>query len=202
MVSMKKSSIVILFCFGILSLSISGCMQPQPLPESNTTTRTYNSSDFGISVHYPADWMITLYENPGNDPENSDYGGFQLTYTNKSTGFTFKMTGTKNTIPNPPGEDFTECHNGGRGADDRPNLRMIEGNTPVAIGGMVAQKSTWLIDDPEQKTVETIYQLCTSYKSGRIIYYSIFWSAPSEEFFTMRPVVQEILDSFSLYPPS
>jgi len=67
---------------------------------------------------------------------------------------------------------------------------------------MVAQKSMWLINDPEQKTVETIYQLCTSYKSGRIIYYSIFWSSSSEEFFTMRPVVQEVLDSISLYTPS
>jgi hypothetical protein len=57
------------------------------------------------------------------------------------------------------------------------------------------------LDEPENQTVETIYEVCTSYRSGRIMHSWFFWSIPSDKYFRVKPVVQDVLDSVRLFEP-
>jgi hypothetical protein len=52
------------------------------------------------------------------------------------------------------------------------------------------------------ETVESTYDICRTYKSGPSITYRILWSVSSEEFFTVKPVIQEVVDSIRFYEPA
>ena len=199
---MKKISLVILFCLLSLCLSLSGCSQSRPLPVIQNDTMTFDSPHFGISLHYPNEWTVTTEEGVCQNPMNYTYQRFQFKYTDNTTG-SFLISGSRSDC------DPTKVHENFTGSeecafwifDDRPNLTVSESYQPVSVGGVKARRFIDIFHEPGMETVETRYDICKTYKTGPGMIYKILWRVPSEEFFKVKPDVQEVVDSIRIYYP-
>ncbi len=85
--------------------------------------------------------------------------------------------------------------------DDRPNLTVSEAYQPVFVGGVKTRRFIYILHEPGMETVETRYDICKTYQTGPGMIYQIVWSVPSEEFFKVKPDVQEVVDSIRIYYP-
>lgn len=205
----------IFFLLILISLLFSGCVQPSSLPdtynsslsEAHTNPGTFDSTYYGISFRYPGEWNFTTQEKSFNVDTMRELGighAFRAAYTNNTRGFSFVISGSREDFdPRIHSENFTESQECGFGwTDDRLNLTVSEAYNPVTIDGGKARRCIFVLHDPGLETVETYYDICRAYKSGKSMIYRIFWSAPSERYFDYKPVVQEILDSIRIYEPS
>ncbi|NTW16663.1 MAG: hypothetical protein HGA41_04290 [Syntrophaceae bacterium] len=191
----------------MISLSFSGCLQPSPLPEAQNNPGTFDLPYYGISFQYPKEWtFISQERNDKADKmkESEDVKIIRAMYTNNTSGFSFFIGSSRIDFdPHIYSENFTGSQECGYGwTDDRPNLIVIEAYKPVIIDNGKARKYIFILHDPENETVETYYEICRTYKSGKSMKYMVFWSAPSEKFYDYKPVVQEILDTIRVYEPS
>lgn len=199
------------FLLILISLLFSGCAQPDiqqgPLPEVHYSPGAIDSPYYGISFQYPKEWNITTQhaqDKVDRMRDSEDRNIIRMRYTNATTGFSFFVASSRidfdpTTFP----ENFTGSEDcGGGWTDDRLNLTVSEAYNPVTIDGGKALRFIFVIDDPDIETVETYYDICRTYKSGKHLGYRIFWKTRSGEFYDYRPVVQEILDTMKIYEPS
>ncbi len=208
---MKIIAFGVIFFLILISLSFSGCVQQEIqsdlLPEVHNTPGMFDSPYYGISFQYPDDWIFSFQEKSFKLDRIRELGighAFRAVYTNNTSGFSFAMSGSREDFdPHIHSENFSESQECGfYGTDDRLNITVSESYNPVTIDGGKARRFIIVVHDPGLETVETYYDICRAYKSGKSMIYRIFWSAPSERYFDYKPVVQEILDSIRIYEPS
>ncbi|MFA5002981.1 MAG: hypothetical protein WC502_08435 [Methanolinea sp.] len=205
----------IFFLLILISLSFSGCVQPgsppdiynNSLSEAHTNPGMFDSTYYGISFRYPEAWNLTIedtHDKVDRMRESEDVNSIRINYTNATTRFSFFISCSRVDLdPRNYPENFTGSEDCGCGwADDRFNLTVSEAYNPVTIDGGKALRTIFVIHDPDIETVETYYDICRAYKSGKSMNYRIFWSTPSGRFYDYKPVVQEILDSMRIYEPS
>lgn len=204
-----------IFLLILISLSFSGCVQPEFSPEAenrslsnaHTNSGTFDSPYYGISFRYPEEWNFTTQETRNKVDrmrDSEDRKSIHMSYTNASTGFSFfircsRVDYNPTTFP----ENFTGSQDCGCAwTDDRINLTVSEAYNPVTIDGGKALRFIFVLHDPDIETVETYYDICRTYKSGKRTTYRIFWSVRSGRFYDYKPVVQEIIDTMKIVEPS
>jgi len=201
----------IFFFLILISLSFSGCVQQEIqsdlLSEVHNNPGMFDSPYYGISFQYPDDWIFSLQEKSFKLDRIRELGighAFRAAYTNNTSGFSFVISGSREDFnPHIHSENFSESQECGFAwTDDRLNLTVSEAYNPVTIDGGKARRFIFVIHDPDIETVETYYDICRTYKSGKGTTYRIFWGTPSGRFYDYKPVVQEILDSMRIYEPS
>jgi hypothetical protein len=193
----------ILLALLFLLVSCSACppVQAGLLPDHGS--KTFISRNYGISLKYPDDWTIGSEKFIRTDPMGNEYRILRLTHVNTTTGLVLAITVSREDIdPALLPANFTgseEC--GYFWVDDNPNRTYIEGYYPTSLGGVKARRSMSFLEFPGNQTVETLYDVCRSYRSGRNVYTWFFWSVPADNFFTVQPGVRDVLDSVRLFEP-
>ncbi|NYT08103.1 MAG: hypothetical protein GKC05_07620 [Methanomicrobiales archaeon] len=192
--------LVALLCL-LISCSVCQTAEAGLFPERDT--RIFTSRNYGISFEYPDDWTIESEKFIPAGPAGIDRQILRLRYENTTNGFVLAVSVSREDIdPALLPSNFTgseEC--GYIWNDDRPNCIYIEGYHPASLGGVKAWRSMALLNNSGNQTVETLYEVCTSYRSGRTVYSWFFWSVPADEYFTVQPVIGDVLDSVRLYEP-
>lgn len=187
---------VLLFLFCIL-IFCAGCIQPGP--QINQPDGSYNSSYYGLSFNYQNEWIIRQ-EQSTRTIENINETSSRLLFENTSDGLIVRIGLIRDEYtPTQPEEDFKgseEC--GYVWTDDRPNLTVIEAYNETSLGGLKARRFIFILNET---TVETLYEVCRTPRPGQSMFYRFFWSAPVDDFFTVKPDVQDLLDSVTFYQP-
>jgi hypothetical protein len=192
----RNGAIVLLFLFSLLIFS-AGCMQTEP-PTTRPNGR-YDSSFYGLSFTYPEEWVLRE-EQSARNIENINETSSRLLFENTPDGLVVRIGLIRDEYtPTQPGENFQgseEC--GYSWTDDRPNLTVVEAYEPTSLGGVKARRFIFILNET---TVETLYEVCRTTQPGQSMFYRIFWSAPGQDFFTVEPDVQDLLDSVTFYQP-
>lgn len=185
----------------LISCSVCQTAEAGLFPERDT--RIFTSRNYGISFEYPDDWTIESEKFVPAGPAGIDRQILRVRHVNMTNGLVFTVSVSREDIdpallpPNFSGSE--EC--GYIWTDDRPNCIYLEGYHPTSLGGVKARRSMALLNNSGNQTVETLYEVCRSYRSGRTVYSWFFWSVPADEYFTVQPVIGDVLDSVRLSEP-
>ncbi|MDD3092024.1 MAG: hypothetical protein PHH09_10945 [Methanoregulaceae archaeon] len=204
---MKNVIFGVFLCLMTISLLFSGCLQPSPLSEAQNNPGTLDLPYYGISFEYPKEWTFIKREkceSVDKIRESEDLKIIQAKYTNNTSGFSFLISGSRvDYDPHSFRENFSGSQECGFGwTDDRPNLTVSEAYNPVTIDSGKARRFIFVLHNPDTEIVETYYDLCRTYTSGKSMYYRIFWSVPSDKYYEYKPIVQKIIDTLRIYEPS
>jgi hypothetical protein len=199
---MNKFPVIFPFLLIFMFLFLSGCTsQSQPPVMTNTSLKTFDSASYGLSFQYPGGWILTANETVRETLEYHPMKSLRLNYTNSSNDFTFIISEAHHRLSTH--EEYMESEGcGGGWTNDRDNLTVLEAYNETLIGdGVHARRFIFMIENPEGETIETIYEICRSYKSGTRTHYWVFWSVHSDHFLSIRPEVQKLLDSIRISEP-